>query len=131
MGRSTCSAVGRRAGSRCWSKQLWPSQWPSSRRWRRSENVNGAEVPEVPARSHQAPGLSTSPAGLTRTFNPTAPTPVKPTVDRVVISGAERPAGSNTVTNDEKRKLYAALAAPFSEHCIQRTEGRLTGRGYD
>ena len=35
------------------------------------------------------------------------------------------------MTNDEKKKLYAALAAPFPESCIQRTEGRLTGRGYD
>ena len=35
------------------------------------------------------------------------------------------------MTHDEKRKIYAALAAPFPEHCIQRTEGRLTGRGYD
>jgi hypothetical protein len=31
----------------------------------------------------------------------------------------------------DKRKVYAALAAPFPEGCIQRTEGRLTGRGYD
>lgn len=30
-----------------------------------------------------------------------------------------------------RKKIYAALAAPFSESCIQRTEGRLTGRGYD
>jgi hypothetical protein len=35
------------------------------------------------------------------------------------------------MTNEEKRKIYAALAAPYPEHCIQRTEGRLTGRGYD
>jgi hypothetical protein len=35
------------------------------------------------------------------------------------------------MTNEEKRKIYAALAAPFPEHCIQRTEGRITGRGYD
>ena len=35
------------------------------------------------------------------------------------------------MTNEEKRKFYAALAAPFPEHCIQRTEGRVTGRGYD
>jgi len=35
------------------------------------------------------------------------------------------------MTNEEKRKIYAALAAPFPEHCIQRTEGRVTGRGYD
>jgi hypothetical protein len=30
-----------------------------------------------------------------------------------------------------RKKMYAALAAPFPESCIQRTEGRLTGRGYD
>ncbi len=35
------------------------------------------------------------------------------------------------MTNAEKKAIYAALAAPFPEHCIQRTEGRLTGRGYD
>ena len=35
------------------------------------------------------------------------------------------------MTHDEKKKIYAALAAPFPEHCIQRTEGRTTGRGYD
>jgi hypothetical protein len=35
------------------------------------------------------------------------------------------------MTHEEKRKIYAALAAPFPEHCIQRTEGRVTGRGYD
>lgn len=35
------------------------------------------------------------------------------------------------MTNEERRKLYAALAAPFPESCIQRTEGRVTGRGYD
>jgi hypothetical protein len=35
------------------------------------------------------------------------------------------------MTFDEKKKIYAALAAPFAEHCVQRTEGRLTGRGYD
>lgn len=35
------------------------------------------------------------------------------------------------MTHDEKKKIYAALAAPFPEHCVQRTEGRLTGRGYD
>ena len=31
----------------------------------------------------------------------------------------------------EEEDLPAKLAAPFPEHCIQRTEGRLTGRGYD
>lgn len=30
-----------------------------------------------------------------------------------------------------RKKIYAALSAPFPEACIQRTEGRLTGRGYD
>ena len=35
------------------------------------------------------------------------------------------------MTNEEKRKIYQQLAAPFPEHCIQRTEGRVTGRGYD
>lgn len=35
------------------------------------------------------------------------------------------------MTNEEKKKIYAALAAPFPDHCIQRTEGRVTGRGYD
>lgn len=30
-----------------------------------------------------------------------------------------------------RKKLYAALAAPFPENCVQRTEGRLTGKGYD
>jgi len=35
------------------------------------------------------------------------------------------------VTHEDKKKIYTALAAPFPEHCIQRTEGRITGRGYD
>lgn len=35
------------------------------------------------------------------------------------------------MTNEERRKIYSALAAPFPESCIQRTEGRITGRGYD
>ena len=35
------------------------------------------------------------------------------------------------MTNEEKRKIYLQLAAPFPEHCIQRTEGRLTDRGCD
>ncbi len=35
------------------------------------------------------------------------------------------------MTAAEKKAIYAALAKPFDEHCIQRTEGRLTGRGYD
>jgi hypothetical protein len=35
------------------------------------------------------------------------------------------------MTNAEKKAIYAALAKPFDEHCIQRTEGWLNGRGYD
>jgi hypothetical protein len=35
------------------------------------------------------------------------------------------------MTQQEKQKIYSALGAPFPEHCIQRTEGRTTGRGYD
>jgi hypothetical protein len=35
------------------------------------------------------------------------------------------------MTSAEKKAIYAALAKPFDEHSIQRTEGRLTGRGYD
>ena len=35
------------------------------------------------------------------------------------------------MTIDEKRKIYQQLAAPFPEYCIQRTEGHITGRGYD
>lgn len=35
------------------------------------------------------------------------------------------------MTSAEKKAIYAALAKPFDEHCIQRTEGRLPGRGYD
>jgi hypothetical protein len=34
------------------------------------------------------------------------------------------------MTNDEKRKLYAALSAPFPEAAIERTDGRITGKGY-
>lgn len=30
-----------------------------------------------------------------------------------------------------RKKLHIMLSAPFPETCIQRTEGRLTGRGYD
>jgi hypothetical protein len=44
--------------------------------------------------------------------------------------GAMRPR-SITMTSAEKKAIYAALAAPFPEHCIQSTEGRVTGRGYD
>lgn len=32
---------------------------------------------------------------------------------------------------DDRKRIYAALAAPFPESAIERTEGRLTGRGYD
>ena len=39
--------------------------------------------------------------------------------------------GEQHLTNEEKRKIYTALAAPFPEHCMERTEGRITGRGYD
>lgn len=35
------------------------------------------------------------------------------------------------MTNDEKKKLYAALSAPFADEAIERTEGRVTGKGYD
>ena len=35
------------------------------------------------------------------------------------------------MTNEEKKKIYAELAAPFPENAIQRTDGRTTGRGYD
>lgn len=35
------------------------------------------------------------------------------------------------MTHDEKRKIYQLLAAPFPEEAIERTEGRVTGRGYD
>jgi hypothetical protein len=31
----------------------------------------------------------------------------------------------------DRKKIYAALAAEFDQGCVQRTEGRLTGRGYD
>ena len=30
-----------------------------------------------------------------------------------------------------RKKLYQLLSVPFPESCIQRTEGRITGRGYD
>lgn len=35
------------------------------------------------------------------------------------------------MTKEERRKIYAELSAPFPEEAIERTEGRLTGRGYD
>src|SRR5690349_19504269 len=34
------------------------------------------------------------------------------------------------MTKEDRQKIYAALAAPFPESCIQRTDGRVTGRGY-
>jgi hypothetical protein len=33
--------------------------------------------------------------------------------------------------DDRKKQLYAALAAPFPEDCIQRTRAQTTGKGYD
>jgi hypothetical protein len=35
------------------------------------------------------------------------------------------------MTNDEKKKLFKILSAPFTEEAIERTEGRVTGRGYN
>lgn len=35
------------------------------------------------------------------------------------------------MTNEEKRKVYQQLAAPFPEEAIERTDGRQTGRGYN
>jgi hypothetical protein len=35
------------------------------------------------------------------------------------------------MTNDERKKIYTALAAAFTEDAIERTNGKLTGRGYD
>lgn len=34
------------------------------------------------------------------------------------------------MNDTDKKKLYAALAAPFPESCIQRTDGKMTGKGY-
>jgi hypothetical protein len=34
------------------------------------------------------------------------------------------------MTHDEKKKIYSALAAPFPEEAIERTDGRTTGKGY-
>jgi hypothetical protein len=34
------------------------------------------------------------------------------------------------MTNEDKKKMYGALAAPFPESCIQRTDGKTTGKGY-
>lgn len=35
------------------------------------------------------------------------------------------------MTNEEKRKIYAALSAPFPPEAIERTKGSMTGKGYD
>ncbi|MBZ0236377.1 MAG: RAD52 family DNA repair protein [Deltaproteobacteria bacterium] len=35
------------------------------------------------------------------------------------------------MTEADRKKIYAALAAPFPEEAIERTDGRVTGRGYD
>lgn len=35
------------------------------------------------------------------------------------------------MTNEEKKRIYAALAAPFPEEAIERTDGKQTGRGYN
>lgn len=34
------------------------------------------------------------------------------------------------MTTDEKRKLYAALSAPFPPEAVERTDGKTTGRGF-
>jgi hypothetical protein len=34
------------------------------------------------------------------------------------------------MNREEKKKLYAALSAPFPEDAIERTDGSVTGRGY-
>lgn len=34
------------------------------------------------------------------------------------------------MTHEEKKKIYGALAAPFPEDAIERTDGRVTGKGY-
>jgi hypothetical protein len=34
------------------------------------------------------------------------------------------------VTNEEKKKIYAALAAPFPDVAVERTDARVTGKGY-
>lgn len=33
--------------------------------------------------------------------------------------------------NEDRKKIFTALAAPFPEEAIERTDGRVTGRGYD
>ena len=35
------------------------------------------------------------------------------------------------MTKEDRIKLYLTLSAPFPEEAIERTEGRITGRGYD
>lgn len=35
------------------------------------------------------------------------------------------------MTNEEKKKIYAALTAAFPEEAIERTDGKQTGRGYN
>lgn len=35
------------------------------------------------------------------------------------------------MNHDDKKKLYAALSAPFAADAIERTNGHTTGRGYD
>ncbi len=34
------------------------------------------------------------------------------------------------MTNEERKKIYQLLAAPFPEEAIERTDGKLTGKGY-
>ena len=34
------------------------------------------------------------------------------------------------MTKEERAKIYQALAAPFPENCIERTDGHVTGKGY-
>ena len=34
------------------------------------------------------------------------------------------------MTIEERRKIYAALSAPFPEEAVERTDGRVTGKGY-
>lgn len=34
------------------------------------------------------------------------------------------------MNNDDKKKIYAALSAPFGPEAIERTDGSVTGRGY-
>ena len=35
------------------------------------------------------------------------------------------------MTKEERKNIYTALSAPFPDDAIQRTDGKLTGRGYD